>query len=261
MKNTFFTIIIATHKRYKLLERAIVSVLNQKFNNNQFIVVSDVEDLDTYKVVSRLLRENDIFIQRTGLPGPAESRNIALQLAQGSHVIFLDDDDEFHPSFLYDIANVNEINCHNKILYVNGEVVDELNNESIQKLNMSMFNSKELFVKNFIPNNCVVYPAEIAKRIKFNDGIAYEDWHYLLSAISYGDLVHVPIFGPIINKNSELNSKTRGEINNSAVKLINCYREIYRSFPSDDEDIINKRKSLFNSVGLDFDEIMKDRCE
>jgi hypothetical protein len=129
--------------------------------------------------------------------------------------------------------------------------------ENIQKIDLGRLNFNDLYVKNYIPNNCVIYPSEIARKIKFDDAIAYEDWHYLLNALAYGDLVHIPIYGPIIYKNSDLNLVARGEINNNAIKLINCYRDIYMNFPVSNPEILSKRKNLFQSVGLDYDEIMK----
>ena len=95
-----FSIIIATHNRARLLERSIISIQKQTEKNHQIIVISDSKDHQTYDVINKCLSERDIFIQRQGTPGPAESRNLGITAASGDYVIFLDDDDTFRYCFL-----------------------------------------------------------------------------------------------------------------------------------------------------------------
>jgi glycosyltransferase involved in cell wall biosynthesis len=255
MKFPFFTVIIATHKRPKLLERAIYSVLNQTYKNNNFIVVSDIIDEPTFTLVSELLRPNDLFVQRNGLPGPSQSRNTALELADGTHVVFLDDDDAFHPHFLKNVSE--KIQTHNikGIIYTNAEVCDLSKNNGMQKIDFSLNSDEDLFVKNFLPNNCVIYPTTTAKNIKFDLLLAYEDWDYLLSAITANEIEHIPIDGPIIFKNSDEDEKPRGEKNNSS--LVECYLNVYTKHSNVKKEILQKRIELFKSINLDLEVLLK----
>jgi glycosyltransferase involved in cell wall biosynthesis len=254
MNNPFFSIIIATHKRSNLLERSIQSVVNQSYKLNNFIVVSDIDDLDSFLVSNNLLRSGDLFIQRSGVLGPAESRNLALDLAKGTHVIFLDDDDAFRPDFLTNLTENISIGNTNKIYYVNSELIDFSTNLEAHTIDFCNHSVENLWVKNFLPNNSIIYPASIAKKIKFENDIAYEDWDYLLSAMNLCELEYIPILGPIIFKNSDINSKPRGESNNN--KLIECYAKIYKRHPSINTLIANKRKELFDSIGINLDTIL-----
>jgi len=120
----FFTVVIATHKRPVLLRRAITSILNQTYQNFKIIIISDSKDFDTYSTASELLRISDVFIQREGIPGPSESRNLGIQCATGTHVIFLDDDDAFDNTFFSDLVNSSKFTVLDKLFYVNCKVID-----------------------------------------------------------------------------------------------------------------------------------------
>ena len=97
-----FTVIIATHDRPVLLRRAIASVKDQGSGLAHLVVVSDSRCERTFQLATSLLDDGDRFVQRAGAPGPAESRNVALRLAEGRFVLFLDDDDALPPRFLQD---------------------------------------------------------------------------------------------------------------------------------------------------------------
>lgn len=100
----YFTIIIPTHKRYFLLERAVKSILSQTYQNYQIIIISDILDNETFNICY-LLRKNDLFILKHGAKGPSESRNIGIENAKGNFTLFLDDDDAYEESYLENIAN------------------------------------------------------------------------------------------------------------------------------------------------------------
>ncbi len=256
MKQPFISVIITTHDRSKLLERSIRSIITQTYTENQFIVVSDVSDFNAYNVACQMMRHDDLFVQRNGLCGPAESRNTALKLAKGSHIIFLDDDDALHPDFFMELLNYNNLINSRNVLFVNVEVVDQAKGDEVLKIDFSGNNTSDLLVKNFIPNNCVIYPSEVARKIEFDQSMAYEDWDYLLKAIRSEEIIHIPIYGPIVYKNSDRNVISRGESNNN--KLFQCYMKIYRDNPSLDQNVIDKRRQLFAASGLDLDQLMRD---
>jgi glycosyltransferase involved in cell wall biosynthesis len=249
MNEPFFSIIIATHKRPKILARAIESILLQTYTNCKIIIVSDAVDVETYEIAYDLMRPDDVFIQRNGIAGPAASRNIALTLATGSHVIFLDDDDAFDPHFLHDLAKLITIENDQKTLYVNCNVIDLAIGVERILINLSFNEKEDLWVKNFIPNNCIIYPRKLAQTIKYEENLAYEDWDYLLSAASQSDLLHLPISGPIIYKNSGSEIIHRGESNQN--KLLECYTKIYQKHLPPNQNVLFKRKNLFNSIGID----------
>lgn len=245
-----FSIVIPTHCRADILRRAVSSVLEQRFPAYQIIVVSDAFDPDSYALCRELLRPGDVFLQRIGASGPALSRNLGLKNVKGNYVIFLDDDDAFEPDYLDQIASLIHTCERDEIVYVNSRVEDVGDETKCRHVDLAAAVPELVFVKNFIPNNALVFPANIACRVEFDSRIAYEDWDYLLSTLQYGKLRFLPVGGPIVFKNSDQNV-SRGVMNRP--KVIDCYYEVYRRHAAPTAEIDELRKGFLHSNGLDYE--------
>jgi len=239
-----FSVIIPTHKRSQLLKRAIDSIKRQLFSH-EIIVVSDVDCIDTFNVCNAHLGSGDYFIFLKNGKGPIDSRNAGIKIASSQFTIFLDDDDYFYDNFLSSVYDYIQDGNKN-FTYFSNFMVD--NSNELIRYDLSTRQIEDLEVKNFIPNNCVIYPTEIIKQISFNH-IQYEDWDFLLQSTRLSSLKHIPIFGPIVYKKYD-GTVSRGE-ENSNHRLIDCYRYIYKKFPPQSNYVLQERKRLFNSIGLE----------
>ena len=89
------SVYLPTRNRARLLEQAIRSVLNQRFEKFELIVVNDASSDET-QTVCELFSKSDarIRILRNNSPlGAAASRNLAIAVARGRYITGLDDDD------------------------------------------------------------------------------------------------------------------------------------------------------------------------
>ena len=95
------TAIIPTYKRpFKLLERALRSVLAQTYRNIEVVVVDDSPS--TYQGRAEIaanihLDDRVTYIQHDAQKGACAARNTGLAHANGKYIAFLDDDDEWLP--------------------------------------------------------------------------------------------------------------------------------------------------------------------
>ena len=83
-----------------MLERAIRSVLSQDYERFEIVVVddngSDGPDSDHVAGVVAAIGDGRVRVVRNEVNlGGAEARNVGIQIARGSYVAFLDDDDEY----------------------------------------------------------------------------------------------------------------------------------------------------------------------
>jgi len=239
-----FSIIIPTHKRSHLLKRAIDSIKRQ-LCSHEIIVVSDVDCIDTFNVCKAHLGSGDYFVFLKNGKGPTDSRNAGIKIASSQFTIFLDDDDYFDINFLSSMVKYVQNSSEKSIYYCNF-MVD--NSRELTPCDLSARNIEDLEVKNFILNNCIIYPTEAIKQLCFNH-IQYEDWDFLLQSTRLSSLRHIPIYGPIVYK-KYVDTVSRGE-ENANHQLIDCYRYIYKKFPPKSNYIEQERKRLFNSIGLE----------
>jgi len=103
--NPKVSIIIPTYNRPHLAGRAIKSVLNQTHQNFEIILVDDSPNNDTKEVVKQLKDERIKYIKSEDIKrgsAAARKRNLGIRnISQDSkYIAFLDDDDEFLPTFL-----------------------------------------------------------------------------------------------------------------------------------------------------------------
>ena len=91
------SIIVPTHNRAVMLERAIDSIFSQSYKNIEVIIVANGCTDNTPEVVKSLQEKykNIHFLNFIEPIGGAEARNRGLDIIKGEYVAFLDDDDEW----------------------------------------------------------------------------------------------------------------------------------------------------------------------
>jgi glycosyltransferase involved in cell wall biosynthesis len=94
------SILIPTHNRARLLRKAIVSVLEQSFQDFEIIVVDDASDDDTRDVVESLADGRIRYFRHAENRGEGASRNTGLVHSTGQYIAFIDDDDTWLPDKL-----------------------------------------------------------------------------------------------------------------------------------------------------------------
>ena len=92
------TVITPTYKRHQYLKNAIDSVLAQTYTDFEQIVVDDnpadsEERRLTEEVMKTITDPRVKYVQNENNLGGAGSRNVAIEMAKGEYIAFLDDDD------------------------------------------------------------------------------------------------------------------------------------------------------------------------
>jgi glycosyltransferase involved in cell wall biosynthesis len=92
------SVIIPTYNREKLVGEAIASILTQRLQDFEILVIDDGSTDSTLKVLSQL--RYPIKVLKSNRNGPAKARNIGIQEARGDYIAFLDSDDLWEPNKL-----------------------------------------------------------------------------------------------------------------------------------------------------------------
>lgn len=257
----FFTVVTPTHLRPHLLQRCLQSVRAQQCQVAfECIVVSDAVDPATDAVCSSLLGPLDTYIRRAGKPGPAISRNIALDLARGDYIMFLDDDDAWHPGLLQHLATHPYIQA-GRFVYFNGTVVYErrLTQGPLETERADVDFEKQLnplvYVRNQVHISCYAFPKRLIGNSRFDSALrAYEDWDFLLALLSQEAPLHVPILGSVIHEvaddttdrrgNSELAEGTSGALD---------YLYVYRKHPAPTKSLKQIRADFLKTYAFEIE--------
>lgn len=98
----FFSVVIPTYNRPALLSRAINSVLSSSYTDLEIIVVNDGSTV-AYPDLEECFGSKLRYWESPISSGVASSRNLGVAMAKGKWVVFLDDDDELIPEYLWRI--------------------------------------------------------------------------------------------------------------------------------------------------------------
>lgn len=126
---TIVSAVITTHNRKDLLEKAILSVLNQSYKNIETIVVDDASDDGTDDLIDQRFNgyEKFHYIRIDESKGGNYARNMGIKKSSGKYVAFLDDDDEWlsdkiekQVEFLNSNPEYDVVSCNRYLVHDNG---------------------------------------------------------------------------------------------------------------------------------------------
>lgn len=93
-KTVEISVIMAAYNVEKYLERAIRSILDQKFKEFELIIIDDGSTDQTGEIAKALAKEDErIKVYQTANQGVSAARNFAIDKAKGKYIYFMDSDD------------------------------------------------------------------------------------------------------------------------------------------------------------------------
>ncbi len=254
----FFSVIIPTHKRPALLERALTSVKSQECPLAcEIIVVADEANPADDEVCQRLLGPGDIQVRRNGPPGPSQSRNLGIGLASGSYILFLDDDDAWQPGFLAQLASQQAVR-EDRFVYFDCTITAESRAEypprflSEDRLDLSERLNEQVYIRNQLPNSGLAIPRRLLVDVRFDEHMrAYEDWDFLLSLCDKEMPQHVPVQGVTIFQAKDASTDHRGKSDGARdLNALLDYLYVYRRHPAPSATSRQHRVDFLQQMGV-----------
>jgi glycosyltransferase involved in cell wall biosynthesis len=252
-----FTIIIATHDRPQLLQRTLESLIAQTYQNFKLVIVADsAAYIPPYRELQAFDRRF-VYIIRSGVNGPAESRNMGLDVTAGSdYIVFLDDDDTFRPGHLQALADAIG-SARPELLFCDFQVQNEdrttyppkaLSNQSVSIADVT---PASVYVRNRIPNSCVTYRSDVLATLRYDtDLILYEDWDFLLDALKGRSLRHVATDTVVIHKSQATAPENMRRGNSRDEKIVEVMLQLYQKHPAPDMETRLTRQALLAGAGV-----------
>lgn len=212
MSQPLVSILIRTCQRPDVLKHALNSIKNQTYKNIQVVVVEDGENRSEDILKKEYSDLNYIYRATGHKVGRSEAGNLALKLANGEYLNFLDDDDYFYPNHVEVLVKAIQLKKYEVAYSVAQECYCMYNTQKCQYYEFSKhvryrvpFNRMYLLWTNYLPIQSVLFSRQLY--LKYGgfreDYEALEDWDlwvryacetefYFVNEIT--SLYHVPIW-------------------------------------------------------------------
>lgn len=184
------SVIIPCFNNESTLEETIASVLDQKLQSFEIIVVDDGSTDGSSEVVNRIIAQHPkhkIQLVKQQNSGPSKARNAGAKHATGKYLMFLDADDLIHPDYLQMTVELLEKDDSLNVVYSNAEYFDARKG----KWKLKGFNAKKLLLENMIFISAVTRKNIFDSVGGFDERINYcEDWDLWIGIVSRYGGVH-----------------------------------------------------------------------
>lgn len=197
LDNPFFSVIMPIYNKEPYIERAVNSILNQKYQNFEIIIVCDPSTDNSNKVVAQLTDPRiRVFHRDEPGPGGYAARNLGIKHAKADWICFLDADDIWLPHHLslafkhlrsqndYKIY-VSDIVNENRPINKDLKFKEEYSN--VEYLSFYEYHEQRIFGKKRIDTNTIIVKRDILSCHNwFPEGRAERSgdlylWTYLLA--------------------------------------------------------------------------------
>ena len=251
-----FTVIVPTHMRPELLSRTLQSLIAQTYTQFTVVIVDDAASHIPPYAELQALQGRYTYIIRSGIAGPAESRNMALSLVRSKYVLFLDDDDSLEPEHLQSLANhigsssPEILFCDFKI-YNEDRTTSPPTHLSIGAFSIADVTKDSIYIRNRIPNSCLVYRSDVVAKVLYETQMQiYEDWDFLLACLKGHKLKHVPVSSVIIHKSIADAPENMRRGNTRDDLIVEAMLYLYKKYPAPNAATRLDRQSLMASAGI-----------
>lgn len=175
------SVIMAAWNRALVVERAIRSVLRQKYRNFELIVVDDGSSDGTGAVVRRFCAMDErVRLIDTPHVGVSHARNVGLRAASGDLIAYLDSDNEWQEEYLLFMVNLFVDRPKTATGYCAIHVMDTVNNRNY--IRFTAYDRKRLLHLNYIDLNIFMHRRLLWEKLGgFNEALTrLVDWELIL---------------------------------------------------------------------------------
>lgn len=239
------SIIIPVYNVEKYLERCLESILNNTYKNIEIILVNDGSTDNSQNIINEYVKKypNLVIGKVQENQGPAEARNVAMDMATGEYIMFIDSDDFVEKDYIekyleplddddYDLIIGGYYKSNDEKILYTVPLKDEP-----WSMYMVMGPYARLYKKSFLKENNINFiKVNIGEDIYFNlqanamakkvKVLEYVGYHWYLNTNSISNTVHKDIKNVEIDKmlNASYDSlKEKNAITDKNYELLELY--------------------------------------
>ncbi len=226
-EDSLVTVYIPTHNRRILLERTLISVVNQTYKNLEIIVVDDGSKDDTESFMQEFMQEylNVKYLKHDTPKGANVARNYALRESKGHFVTGMDDDDEMAPTRVEELVNVyDDRYAYVFSLYKN--IFEDGREAEVWGTKKEIINLDDMLYRNVTGNQVLTTREMFFKADLFDEELVaaqdYDMWIRMLKIKPTAKAIMRPLY------NMHIHTYSHGRISDSNKRskgYFQCYRK------------------------------------
>ena len=247
-KEPKISVIMPVYNAEKTIERAILSIINQTYNNIELILINDGSTDETESIIKKYIEKEkkiDIRYYFQENSGPSIAKNLGIDMAIGEYILFVDSDDTISENYIESLV-INQ--KEGTLIGASYKII-----EGIKRKNKNVkITIKDYYIRDEILNNLVVgklngfvvlylFNKEKMKNIYFEKDIIYmEDTLFLIKYIINNNINNIIYLKDIYYNYYQ----TDGSITNNTNKIIknilsftNSIRKIENIIPKEEKEL------------------------
>ena len=196
-KNPVVSVVMSVYNAEKYLDAAIRSILEQTYNNFEFIIINDGSNDRSLEIIKKYKNEDDriVLISRENR-GLISSLNEGIAKARGEYIVRMDADDI---SLQFRIEKQLQVMEHDKDIVVCGSWIN-IFGENINEKVARYFEHDKQIKANLLVSCCFAHPSVMIRKDAFtHNNILYderfknaEDYHLWTQLAKVGKFYNIP---------------------------------------------------------------------
>lgn len=259
------SIIIPCYNSEKTLEETLFSIINQKFQNWEAIIINDGSVDNSEKIALKFVRKDSRFKYfKTENTGLGAARNLGLSKADGNFILPLDSDNKIGKYFAYKAINILNMNSEFGIVYGDAEYFDE--RKGLWKV--GDFDKYRILQHNYIDACAVIRKSLFDELGGYDENLphqGHEDWEFWLRVIgSTKKFYYLPeiTFSYRVTSNSMINSFSNLMINENVNYIKDKHAPLYiKSFSDLYFDYRHLQKNINSNKTVKFQKKLEQKIQ
>ncbi len=183
------SVVMSNYNSEDFIHVAIESVLSQSYKNLELIIVDDCSSDDSRSIIAKFSAQDSriIPVYKESNEGAAMSRNVALDLAQGDYIAFLDSDDVWNADKLEtQISYMLKYDCRFVFSYY--DVISSAGQYCYTLKAPKTVTRNKLLFTCFIGCSSVVIASCLLGKTRLRDIVCRNDYMFWLDILKDGEV-------------------------------------------------------------------------
>ena len=251
IKSPSITVLMPVYNGFKYLDEAMKSILNQTFQNYEFIIIDDGSTDDSVKIIKSYDDNRIRLVENRNNLGQSETLNKGLSLTRGKYIARMDQDDISMPERLKKqfefMENNSDVDVCGSWLQLMGKYngILELETKS-EKIKINLLTNENLAHPTVMIRNRTLVKYDLNYNPAYSVAQDYDLWVRMFEFCSFANIPEALIK---YRMHDNQNSKKLGEQNSAEGNKVLTNLLIKMGLQLNDSDLIIHNK-IFSGIGI-----------